>query len=74
MIGYPQWYRDVCPRPDSDIVDYEVGPVISTRQRVTPKLLKMTWQGFPLHYLDGHGWGYLVPKNEAGTDVSNYYT
>lgn len=29
--------------------------------RVTPKLMALTWDGFPLHYSDSHGWGYLVP-------------
>lgn len=29
--------------------------------RVTPKLMALTWDGFPLHYSDTHGWGYLVP-------------
>jgi len=24
-------------------------------------LLRMTWDGFPLHYSRKHGWGYLVP-------------
>jgi DNA polymerase gamma 1 len=29
--------------------------------RVTPKLMALTWDGFPLHYSEQHGWGYLVP-------------
>lgn len=29
--------------------------------RVTPKLMGLTWDGFPLHYTEKHGWGYLVP-------------
>lgn len=35
--------------------------LISLQMRVTPKLMGLTWDGFPLHYTDKHGWGYLVP-------------
>jgi DNA polymerase gamma 1 len=28
---------------------------------VTPKLLRLTWDGYPVHHDDTHGWGYLVP-------------
>lgn len=29
--------------------------------KVTPKLLCLTWEGFPLHHLQDKGWGFLVP-------------
>lgn len=35
--------------------------LISLQMRVTPKLMGLTWDGFPLHYAEKHGWGYLVP-------------
>lgn len=35
--------------------------LISLQMRVTPKLMRLTWDGFPLHYTEKHGWGYLVP-------------
>lgn len=35
--------------------------LISLQMRVTPKLMRLTWDGFPLHYKEKHGWGYLVP-------------
>lgn len=42
--------------------DWSPGPgLISLQMRVTPKLMGLTWDGFPLHYSDRHGWGYLVP-------------
>jgi len=31
------------------------------QRRVAPKLLRLIWDGFPLHYDDTHGWGFLVP-------------
>lgn len=37
----------------------------------------MTWEGYPLHFIAKHGWGFLVPKdgdwenNEHDNDTSN---
>lgn len=28
---------------------------------MTPKLLGLTWEGYPLHHITGKGWGFLVP-------------
>lgn len=43
------------------------GPVrLSTLTKVTPKLLRMTWNGFPLHHDRAAGWGYVVPTNDTG--------
>ncbi|KAK3790338.1 hypothetical protein RRG08_062571 [Elysia crispata] len=68
MPGYPAWYRDLCPRTNDP--DFYPGPSnISTQSRVTPKLMRLTWEGFPLHYDDKHGWGYLVPHSEELTQV-----
>lgn len=25
----------------------------------------MTWEGYPLHYVAKHGWGFLVPKDDV---------
>lgn len=30
--------------------------------RCVPKLMRLTWDGYPLHYDAKHGWGYLVPN------------
>lgn len=44
------------------------GPgLISLQMRVTPKLMGLSWDGFPLHYVEQHGWGYLVPGRGNGT-------
>jgi len=34
---------------------------ISSQTQVTPYILQMTWDGFPLHYEQKYGWGYLAP-------------
>ena len=65
-----RWYRELCPRYEevlSDKSEYSditlrCGPSkISVQRRVTPKLLRMMWEGFPLHFDTKHGWGYLIP-------------
>ncbi|ESO96346.1 hypothetical protein LOTGIDRAFT_239325 [Lottia gigantea] len=63
MAGYPVWYKDLCPKPKDE--DWQPGPsLISTQMRVVPKLLRLTWDGYPLHFHVDHGWGYLVPGHE----------
>ena len=59
LPGYPAWYRTLCHKDDQDGL---LGPSdISTSAQVVPKLLKLTWDGYPLHYSRQLGWGYLVP-------------
>ncbi|KAK3606282.1 hypothetical protein CHS0354_037959 [Potamilus streckersoni] len=58
--GYPDWYRELCPKENSE--EWKRGPsLISSQVRVAPKLLRLTWDGFPVHYSEKYGWGYLVP-------------
>ena len=35
--------------------------LVSAQTRVAPYLLRMKWKGFPLHYHNNLGWGYIVP-------------
>lgn len=62
------WYRELCPRTSDP--DWKPGPsLVSTSRRITPKLLRMTYKGYPLHYDDKYGWGYLIPdKHKAASD------
>ncbi|KAK4324507.1 hypothetical protein Pmani_004853 [Petrolisthes manimaculis] len=71
LPGYPNWYRKLCartgeregtPEPDN----------MSTSLQVVPKLLKLTWDGFPLHYEREHGWGYLKPLYQRVSDIPEY--
>lgn len=62
MPGYPAWYRKLCPKQSDE--DWAPGPQnISTSMQVVPKLLNLTWEKYPLHYIKNHGWGILVPYN-----------
>ncbi|XP_010156770.1 PREDICTED: DNA polymerase subunit gamma-1-like, partial [Eurypyga helias] len=63
LPGHPGWYRKLCPRLDE--VGWVPGPsLISLQMRVTPKLMRLAWASFPLHYSEKHGWGYLVPRRQ----------
>lgn len=55
-----RWYRKLCEKMSED--SWSPGAsLISLQMRLTPKLMGLTWDGFPLHYTEKHGWGYLVP-------------
>ena len=59
LPGYPAWYRSLCNKDDENVL---LGPSdITTSAQVVPKLLKLTWDGYPLHHSRELGWGYLVP-------------
>ncbi|XP_028128634.2 DNA polymerase subunit gamma-1, mitochondrial isoform X1 [Diabrotica virgifera virgifera] len=69
LLGYPNWYRKLCKKPDSSS-HWVPGPnLISTSMQITPKLLCLTWEGYPLHYLREKGWGFLIPFTDD-TDMS----
>ncbi|XP_045480849.1 DNA polymerase subunit gamma-1, mitochondrial [Harmonia axyridis] len=70
LAGYPSWYTKLCPKPFSQTSENWVpGPqLISTSMQITPKLLNLTWEGYPLHFLKSKGWGFLVPFNND-TDI-----
>ncbi|KAF7988145.1 hypothetical protein HCN44_007639 [Aphidius gifuensis] len=75
MPGYPAWYRKLCTKDKkkkdeddaedvADEIKYQPGlHNISTSMKITPKLLNLTWENYPLHYIKEHGWGFLVPYN-----------
>ncbi|XP_064484440.1 DNA polymerase subunit gamma-1-like [Ornithodoros turicata] len=73
LPGYPAWYREFCTKPNGDAEGWEPGPSsISTQMRSVPKLLRLMWDGYPLHYNETHGWGYLVPAQQKdGTVIVN---
>lgn len=67
LPGYPAWYRGLCEKDRGD-GRWQPGPVnIGTGMQITPKLLSLCWEGYPLHYVKGKGWGFLVPFNVPGT-------
>ncbi|KAG8238301.1 hypothetical protein J437_LFUL017787 [Ladona fulva] len=80
MPGYPKWYRKLCPKPtcpDPDEDDEWIpGPtLLTTNTRIAPKLLRLCWEKYPVHYVQGQGWGILIPgrpiANHSDTDLKN---
>lgn len=64
LPGYPAWYKKLCTKADSTSF-WTPGPhLISTAMKITPKLLCLTWEGYPLHYLRDKGWGFLIPYSD----------
>ncbi|XP_029008599.1 DNA polymerase subunit gamma-1 [Betta splendens] len=61
LPGHPGWYRKLCEKMSEEDSWSPGANLISLQMRLTPKLMGLTWDGFPLHYTDKHGWGYLVP-------------
>ncbi|KAI0408592.1 DNA polymerase gamma [Xylaria palmicola] len=56
--GEPQWYRALFPKND--------GPMnLSVRSRIAPLLLRLSWDGYPLHWSDKYGWTFRVPLADA---------
>ncbi|XP_028920802.1 DNA polymerase subunit gamma-1 isoform X1 [Ornithorhynchus anatinus] len=71
LPGHPRWYRKLCPRLNDP--GWGPGPsLISLQMQVTPKLMALTWDGFPVHYSGQHGWGYLVPGRQDNLEADSW--
>ncbi|XP_029909718.1 DNA polymerase subunit gamma-1 [Myripristis murdjan] len=68
LPGHPGWYRKLCEKMSEEDSWSPGASLISLQMRVTPKLMGLTWDGFPLHYAEKHGWGYLVPGRRDNLD------
>ncbi|XP_041969619.1 DNA polymerase subunit gamma-1, mitochondrial isoform X2 [Aricia agestis] len=71
LAGYPAWYRKLCTKPDGS-ADWSPGANnVTTSMQITPKLLRLTWEGYPLHHIKGEGWGFLVPFSRTQEEVED---
>ncbi|KAI5928496.1 DNA polymerase gamma [Camillea tinctor] len=59
MPGMPKWYKDLFLKANSEIN-------LTIRTRVTPLLLRLAWDGYPLHWSDQYGWVFRVPLSDQG--------
>jgi DNA polymerase gamma 1 len=58
LKGHAKWYKDA--------YDTKLDKVkISLRSRIAPLLLRLKWQGYPLHYIPQKGWCFKVQREEA---------
>ncbi|XP_028814792.1 DNA polymerase subunit gamma-1 [Denticeps clupeoides] len=67
---HPSWYRKLCVKMTDEEAWSPGASLISLQMRLTPKLMGLTWDGFPLHYTEKHGWGYLVPGRRDNLEHS----
>ncbi|TFY65826.1 hypothetical protein EVG20_g5266 [Dentipellis fragilis] len=64
-VLWPKWYWDIT-KPKKDAAPGTID--ITTRSRVAPLLLRLSWQGWPLFHSRQHGWTFRVSK------AANYTT
>lgn len=63
LVGYPEWYRELFKSVgDGDERKRELN--ITVRTRITPLLLRLKWEGYPLYWTDSQGWCFKVPYSE----------
>lgn len=62
MTGFPEWYRDLFKSLTTSEDGSKTREMkISLRTRITPLLLKLKWEGYPLVWTDSCGWCFKVP-------------
>lgn len=59
LFGKPAWYKKLWDNK-------EKRPGITAKARIIPYLMRMRWDGYPVHYLEDHGWCYCVPRSTDG--------
>ncbi|KAG2731438.1 hypothetical protein G9P44_005854 [Scheffersomyces stipitis] len=62
MTGYPEWYRELFKTTDGATKQREMN--LTVRTRITPLLLRLKWEGYPLIWTDSQGWCFKVPFDE----------
>ena len=66
----PRWYRNLCVKRTEE--KYLPGSVkISPQMRVVPYLLRMKYEGHPLHHHPRLGWGYIVSSELGRGKLTN---
>ena len=65
--GYPKWYSDLCEQPYDPMVTSSVDK-LGHGKEIVPRLLRLTWNGYPLHKDATRKWGYLVPDLQQNPD------
>ncbi|KAF9077748.1 gamma DNA-directed DNA polymerase [Rhodocollybia butyracea] len=61
-VYWPKWYWDLT-KPKKGMPPGSLD--ITIRNRFSPLLLKMSWQGFPLFYSREHGWVFRAPSSDS---------
>lgn len=61
LTGYPEWYRDLFKTTTEKDGEKLREMNITVRTRITPLLLRLKWEGYPLIWTDSAGWCFKVP-------------
>ncbi|KAI0528021.1 DNA polymerase gamma [Xylaria bambusicola] len=56
--GMPKWYKGLFQSSNAPMN-------LSVRTRIAPLLLRLAWDGYPLHWSDKYGWTFRVPLKDA---------
>ncbi|CCM05834.1 uncharacterized protein FIBRA_08070 [Fibroporia radiculosa] len=59
-VYWPKWYWELT-RPKKDAPPGTLD--LTVRSRVSPLLLRLSWQGWPLFHSREHGWAFRVPSD-----------
>ncbi|ODV94731.1 hypothetical protein PACTADRAFT_50596 [Pachysolen tannophilus NRRL Y-2460] len=65
LPGYPEWYKKL-------IVKNELK--LTTRTRIAPLLLRLSWDKYPLFWLDTYGWCFVAPIEKKDHYLSQNFT
>lgn len=66
LPGYPDWYKA--------LFKTAAGPMhITTKTRITPLLLRLKWEGYPVVWSDKEGWMFRVPLAEKAQYEAKKY-
>lgn len=66
LPGFPEWYKELYSTKDQNLK-------ITTRARITPLLLKLKWEGYPVIWNDHYGWCFEVPAADENAILKKNY-
>ncbi len=62
MFGKPAWYKKLWA-PSKGAIS------VTSKTRILPYLLQLSWNGSPVHYIDSYGWCYRVAPGGAPDEL-----
>lgn len=69
LTGYPEWYRDLFKTTTEKDGEKLREMNITVRTRITPLLLRLKWEGYPLIWTESAGWCFKVPYEGEVVDI-----
>lgn len=68
LTGYPEWYRDLFKTTLEKGGEKLRELNVTVRSRITPLLLRLKWEGYPLIWTESAGWCFKVPYEDEIID------